>query len=435
MDVEPYSESDCEVILDLYFKYGIEYTCKVLDGVFAFVLHDCSTETTYFVRDPFGVRPMYYFNSTPNFGAASDMKSLVKFNFKINHFPPGSFAVINNNTMTINSYFSLNSLYLPLCNTLQEEYSRYTSLINMTFTEAVKKRLMSDRPVACLLSGGLDSSLVTALVCKLTGKKIQTFSIGLEGSPDLEYANKVATYLDTKHTSVIVSEKDFIEAIPETIKTIESYDTTTVRASVGNYLISKYISENSDCKVIFNGDGSDELFGGYLYFHSSPSVLDSDKETVRLLKDIHKYDVLRSDKSISSCGLEPRTPFLDKTFVSTFRSIPIHYRFQKGEIEKKIIRDSFKDYLPNEILYRQKEAFSDGVSSKSRSWYEIIGDHVKNCEVKNYNVKHLNIKTSEQSYYYKLFQKDYPHCEHIIPYYWMPKWSNTDDPSARTLNK
>ena len=183
---------------------------------------------------------------------------------------------------------------------------------------AVKKRVMNtDRPIACLLSGGLDSSLITALVQKFyTNSVLETYSIGLEGSVDLKYAKIVADYLKTKHTTIVVSEKDFLNAIPETIHAIESFDTTTVRASVGNYLVSKYISEHSEAKVIFNGDGSDEVCGGYLYFHAAPDPIEFDKENRRLLKDIHLFDVLRSDRSISSNGLEARTPFLDKSICS-----------------------------------------------------------------------------------------------------------------------
>ena len=169
-----------------------------------------------------------------------------------------------------------------------------------------------------------------------------------------------------------MSENDFFESIPEVIKNIESYDTTTVRASVGNYLISKYISQNTDYKVIFNGDGSDELTGGYLYFHNSPNIIHSHFECIRLLENIHYFDVLRSDRSISSCGLEPRTPFLDKSFVNLYLSIPLQVRFQTGQIEKKLLRDSFEGFLPYEILYRKKEAFSDGVSAENNSWYKII---------------------------------------------------------------
>ena len=319
-----------------------------------------------------------------------------------------------------------------------DERNYYKSLIKGSLINAVKKRLLSDRPIACLLSGGLDSSLITSIVVQLTKQKsktkIETFSIGLPGSTDLKYAKIVANYLGTKHHEILVTEDKFFDAIPEVVKIIESYDTTTVRASVGNYLVSKYISEHSKAKVIFNGDGSDELTGGYLYFHKAPNNLLFDYEVKTLLSNIHYFDVLRSDRSISSCGLEPRTPFLDKTFVSNYLSIPLIYRIEKG-MEKKLLRDSFQEFLPTEVLYRTKEAFSDGVSGTERSWFEIIAERLKSIDIPilDFNNEYLTPRTKEQMYYRYLFEKEYSGREKIIPYFWMPKWSNTTDPSARTL--
>lgn len=332
---------------------------------------------------------------------------------------------------------------MPLCSQFKsfvDERNYYKSLIKGTLINAVKKRLLSDRPIACLLSGGLDSSLITSIVVNLlkdkTKNKLETFSIGLPGSTDLVYAKKVANYLGTKHTEILLTEDDFFNAIPEVIEKIESYDTTTLRASVGNYLVSRYISQNSKAKVIFNGDGSDELTGGYLYFNKAPNSLLFDFEVKHLLQNIHYFDVLRSDRSISSCGLEPRTPFLDKTFVNTYLSIPLYYRKPEGnEIEKKILRDSFMEFLPRDVLYRKKEAFSDGVSGNDRSWYQVISEKLDKIDIPifEHNEKHMCPKTKEQMYYRYLFEQKYPKRENVIPYFWMPKWSNTTDPSARTL--
>jgi asparagine synthase (glutamine-hydrolysing) len=250
------------------------------------------------------------------------------------------------------------------------------------------------------------------------------------------------------------------DAIPEVIKAIESYDTTTVRASIGNYLIGKYIAVNSDAKVIFNGDGSDELLGGYLYMHKCPDDIEFDKETRRLLKDIHLFDVLRSDKSISSNGLEPRTPFLDRSFVNYVLSIPALFRNHTNfkESEKYLLRNSFsekyftnnngRNVLPDEILWRKKEAFSDGVSSHGRSLYQILQEKIAekinkeqealqtisiNLEQdKAYFTFEANIET-EKMYYKRIFDKEFPNCSHILPYFWMPKYTNATDPSARTL--
>ena len=281
----------------------------------------------------------------------------------------------------------------------------------------------------------------------MKNEQIETYSIGLENSEDIKYARIVADYIGSKHTEIIVSEKDMFDAIPYVIKAIESYDTTTVRASIGNYLIGKYIAANSKAKVIFNGDGSDELLGGYLYMHKCPDDIEFDKETRRLLKDIYLFDVLRSDKSISSNGLEPRTPFLDRSFVNYILSIPPYFRNHNNfkQCEKYLLRSSFKNInfkdnlerqiLPDEILWRKKEAFSDGVSSHGRSLFvilqEFIADYYDN---KTPSLKpHIPSIELEKNYYKEIFESEYPNCSNILPYFWMPKYTNATDPSARTL--
>ena len=259
----------------------------------------------------------------------------------------------------------------------------------------------------------------------------------------------------TDHHEIIIGEKEFFDAIPEVIRAIESYDTTTVRASVGNYLIGKYIAEHSTAKVIFNGDGADELMGGYLYFHKAPSATEFDRECKRLMRDISFYDVLRSDRSISSNGLEPRTPFLDRKWVEFYLSISkdIRYHVQNGQCEKYLIRNAFNeiypDLLPKSILWRTKEAFSDGVSSLTRSWFTIINENIDRlCDADETlsntlednimiykNLRLTNPPTTmEQSYYRYLYNKSYYGTDNIIPYYWMPKYVDASDASARTLN-
>jgi asparagine synthase (glutamine-hydrolysing) len=308
---------------------------------------------------------------------------------------------------------------------------------------AVKKRVSTtDRPIACLLSGGLDSSLITALINeehkKYSTQPLETYSIGLKGSEDLRCAKIVADYLETNHTEIIVSEDDMFSIIPHVIYAIESYDTTTVRASIGNYLLGKYISKNSSAKVIFNGDGSDEICGGYLYMNLCPDAIEYDKETRRLLKDIYFFDVLRSDKCISSHGLEPRTPFLDRSFVDFYLSIPPKIRHDNPE--KYLLRSAFSienyhnrkglQLLPNSILWRRKEAFSDGVSGTGNSLYQILQKFIST----EMNMYPPSIEM-EKKYYKELFLKYYPSSDGIIPYYWMPKYTkNTTDPSARTLS-
>jgi len=257
----------------------------------------------------------------------------------------------------------------------------------------------------------------------------------MEGGEDLKYARMVADFLNTKHTEIVLSEEDFLNAIPTVIETVESYDTTTIRASVGNYLVAKYIREHSDAKVIFNGDGSDEVTGGYLYLHNSPTVNDFDNECRRLIRNIHTFDVQRSDRCVSSNGLEPRTPFLDKNFVETYLSINKYLR--KTQSEKYLLRKAFVGELPNEVLWRTKEAFSDGISKQSRSWYQIIDEFISDKSLRDINTDYLQPITKEQVYYRQIFEDIFGerNCINVIPYFWMPRFCDeTNDSSARTLN-
>ena len=453
INIIPKTNSDCEVIIHLYRKFGIENTVQMLDGVFAFMLYDNKSDKIYVARDPYGVRPLFKYEldkSINIYGFASELKQLyyLKKNYQggdLQQFSPGTYAIYNN---TNNGYqlekekcyntFNFNSFdVFP-----QEKWGLYYSLIRDNFERAVKKRVENtERPIACLLSGGLDSSLVTSLVKKYyTGEQLETYSIGLEGAEDLKYAKQVAEFLNTKHTEIIVSEQDFFNAIPEVIEKIESYDTTTVRASVGNYLIGKYIKKHSVAKVIFNGDGSDELCGGYLYMHCAPNALEFDLECKRLLNEICYFDVLRSDRSISTNGLEPRTPFLDRGWVEVYLSIPKEVRFHAlhNLPEKYLLRKAFDNggYLPDNILWRTKEAFSDGVSSLNRSWYSIIDEKVKILKgsfVVNEVTKVNKPTTLEQHYYRDIFDTLYRGCEDVIPHFWMPKFVEANDASARTL--
>jgi len=455
MNITPTTDSDCEVIIHLYLKYGIEQTLIMLDGVFSFILYDNRilhnlTNKVYIARDPYGVRPLYTLSYTniSLVGFASEMKCLIDFhnldptNCCIEQFQPGTYCEYNLSSK-VQSRWELVKKYTPyFLPTFSYNWHINDNTKNQIYTQvayylrcAVYKRcLTTERPIACLLSGGLDSSLITALVneyYKVNKYDIQleTYSIGLAGSDDLKHAKIVADFLGTKHTEIIVTEQDMFNVIPELIYAIESYDTTTVRASIGNYLLGKYISKHSNAKVIFNGDGSDELFGGYLYMNKCPDDIEFDKETRRLLKDIHLFDVLRSDKSISSNGLEPRTPFLDKNFVNYCLSIPPYFRNHTNfkECEKYILRKSFEGILPDVILWRKKEAFSDGVSLHNRSLYQILQEQISSKINKESNID------TEKYYYKQLFNDYYPMCENIIPYFWMPKYTNATDPSARTL--
>ena len=493
MKVTPITGSDCEVIIHLYIKYGIEQTLNMIEGEYAFLLYDPRTKQIYVSRDQYGVRPLYYLKNEHTdtnannilYGFASELKCLEYFynndcNYlahSINQFEPGTYSSFSLSIINLEDdngpkySWTIEKknvpYFIPGCshswtinnqtdnNFLMNLFSKIATYLNA----AVNKRcLTTERPIACLLSGGLDSSLVAALVKNyynthnLYHNKLETYSIGLEGSEDLKYAKIVADYLETDHTEIIVTEDEMFEAIPEVIRAIESYDTTSVRASIGNYLLGKYISKHSKAKVIFNGDGSDELFGGYLYMNKCPDDIEFDKETRRLLKDIYMFDVLRSDKSISSHGLEPRTPFLDRSFVNFILSIPPNIRNHKNykenlvSVEKYILRKSFtspnfkncngKPLLPDIILWRKKEAFSDGVSGHGRSLYKILQDKIAsrmNMLQQNKELIYTASIEIEKKYYKEIFDTAYPNCSHILPYFWMPKYTNATDPSARTL--
>ncbi|MFL3027491.1 MAG: asparagine synthase (glutamine-hydrolyzing) [Candidatus Neomarinimicrobiota bacterium] len=432
--------SDSEIILQMYKKLGIEKTVNELDGVFMFVLHDARTNTLFASRDPMGVRPGFLGYKKNEIFICSEAKPMMKFCDEITPFPPGTWWS-SKNISQYNRYFFYQADRI-------DEYHEdvICDEINRLLTSAVKKRLMSEREIGCLLSGGLDSSLITSLVSQFQPDgQLNTFSIGMKGSIDLEYSQIVANYLNTKHHQIEISANEFLEAIETVIYNIESYDTTTVRASVGNYLVSKYIKENTNCKVIFNGDGSDEVCCGYVYLKNAPSINELQNESERLIKEIFYFDVLRSDRSISCNGLEARTPFLDKSFVKYYLSIPAELKQFDGidRLEKHLLRKAFHGYdiLPNEVLWRRKCAFSDGVSSQNNSWHKIIQNHIdKIITDKEFNelkdtYDHCPPQLKESYYYRKVFDSFFPNQHKLIPHFWMPKWTNVTDPSARELEE
>lgn len=451
------SGSDCEVILHMYQKFGIERTVKELDGVFAFVLYD--TKAGVFVaRDPIGIRPLFVgIDSERNlFAFASEMKS-IGFCKVISQFEPGNWWHVVTGKIP---YFSLSTPKVIGFN--------YKQNIRKLLKSAVKKRMMSDRPIGALLSGGLDSSLIAGLVQKYSDRPINTYAIGMEGSPDLKYADIVSKYIGSNHKNLIVSPKGFIDAIEQTIFQIESYDVTTVRASVGNYVVSKWISQNSDDKVIFCGDVSDEIFGGYRGFSQAPTDESLHLSIIKMVKNIHYFDVLRSDRSISGAGLEARIPYADKDFLEYVMSIPVAQKrfgklidktilkpkieqiddednidteFSSENMEKYILRAAFEKsgLIPDEILWRRKEAFSDGVSGE-RDWFAIIQDHVEEL----YTDEEYEEKSSkygcnppydkESLWYREIFENIYPNRGNVIPYFWKHPFCTESDPSARKLD-
>ena len=463
--LDVHSGSDCEVIGHLYEKYADNLTSffRSLDGVFAIILVDLKRRRVVVGRDPYGVRPLYYGMIEDEVGGtiarifSSEIKGLGRDCIRIQAIQPGHYYVfpLDQKHMTLHEtcvqyhtpHWVVNPSMTP---SHPSGLENACSALRFALEEAVRKRLMTERPIAALLSGGVDSSLIAALAARFLRERnlppLKTFSIGMPGSTDLKFARQVADWIGSDHTEIVKTANEFFSAIPHVVRDIGSYDTTSVRASVGNWLVSKTIAEVSDCKVVFNGDGSDEIFGSYLYFYKAPTDRDFEEETERLLRDIHMFDVLRSDRCISSHGLEPRTPFLDKQFVAVAKQIATCWRRpSKERCEKWILRRAFDDgvTLPREVLWRRKEAFSDGVSSTEKSWYEEIQERCTALVPPDWATKiqgvaaydYLTPQTAEQYYYRYLFLATYgPTPLSTVPYFWMPKWSpGATDPSARTL--
>lgn len=429
---EMHSKSDCEVIMHLYDQFGMQETVKLLDGVFAFALYDYTEDVTFIARDPIGVRPLFMGFSDGNY-FASEAKALNHCR-NVRQFAAGTWWSTENPTK-YHRYFDVEKIDYFTPTDIEDVYKNVRVLLE----NAVKKRIMSDRPIGCLLSGGLDSSLVAGILHRYYGNNLHTFSIGMAGSTDLKYAQKVAKHLgiEANHHTVTFTADEGLDAVREVIRCIESFDITTIRASVGMYLVSKYIKENTDITVIYSGEGADEVAQGYLYFHDAPCAYDADKESKRLIADLPYYDVLRSDRTTSAHSLEVRVPFLDKEFIKYYLSVHYHLRVPIQGIEKYIIRKAFEetDYLPYDVLWRTKEAFSDGVSSEEKSWYEILQDQIeiiitdKEMELRGGDCP------SKEAYYYKRIYNEYYKDYDLTPYYWMPKWNDTADPSARTIQR
>ncbi|XP_041367373.1 asparagine synthetase [glutamine-hydrolyzing]-like [Gigantopelta aegis] len=458
-DLNISTECDGEPIIHLYAKFGAEFTASHLDGVFSFCLLDTANRKVILGRDLAGIRPMYRLITEKGFLAVcSEAKGLFGLSHcftdkdaDIQPFPPGHVEVYDLDHLGHAQFkeraryhkMGTEPVYKTICPPLTDNIKKN---IVTCLEAAVEKRMMADRRIGCLLSGGLDSSLITAIVVKKAKEMkltypIQTFAIGMEGSPDLTAAKKVAKYLGTEHHEVVFTPEEGIVAIKKVIYHLESYDITTIRSSVGMYLLSEYISRKTDTVVIMSGEGSDEIAQGYIYFHNAPSPSAADAESRRLLEDLYMYDVLRGDRTTAAWGLEIRVPFLDHHFTSYYLSIDEELRVPKKGIEKYLLRSAFDfgDFLPKDILWRPKEAFSDGVSPTTRSWHDIIQEHVEQ-QINSQDLEEAsslfphNTPRSKEAYYYRtVFEKHFPGKSFWIPYYWMPKWSKSDDPSARTL--
>jgi len=451
-DLKLFSNSDCEVIYHLYQKFNdINIVINLLHGEFAFILSiiECNNSIHYICRDPIGVRPLFYGYNNDKFIFSSLLSGITtskNYFENIDVFPPGNLLVLKFDIELLIHYEFIQyySYNYPILYNLKNSniYQEITSRL----IQAVNTRLDSEREIGALLSGGLDSSLICGIVSKiLKVDNLRTFSIGMKKGTDLDYANKVSQHLNTNHTEIFFTPEEGLNAIDSVLETTETWDITTIRASVGQFLLGNYISKNSDIKVILNGDGADEVEMGYLYFYLAPDAEQGQKETVKLVKEIHRYDGLRVDRCISSHGLEARLPFLDVKFVDYYMSIDPELKIpNKERMEKQLIRDAFytlyPDILPHDVLYRKKEAFSDGISSKEKSWFEIIGEWI-NTKISDdeYDNRDLDIYgscRSKESYYYKKsFNNRFGEKNtHIIPRYWLPNWIETNgEPSARIL--
>ncbi len=428
------SDSDCEILIPMYKEYGLKMFEK-LDAEFALVMYDNETKKIIAGRDPIGIRPLFYgFGEKGNIVFSSEMKSLIGLCKDIKPFPPG-YYYIDGKFIQYYDATKVKKVSNDKLNTIFEK-------INEKLTSAVLKRLDSDVPVGFLLSGGLDSSLVCSIANKKSNKPIKTFAIGMDKDAiDLKYAKQVADYIGSDHTEVIISKEDVLKSLKEVIYILETWDITTIRASIGMYLLSKWIKENTDIKVLLTGEVSDELFG-YKYTDFAPNATEFQEESKKRIRELYMYDVLRVDRCISSNSLEARVPFADLDFVKYVMSIDPEKKMNKYNMGKYLLRESFKkDYLPENILYREKAAFSDAVGHSLVDDLKEFAENKYSDEefkekIKKYK-KHIPF-TKESLLYREIFDSYYKDNDDVIVDYWMPnkKWDgcNVNDPSARVLS-
>lgn len=427
------SDSDCEILLPLFKEFGFEMFSK-LDAEFALIIYDKKEDKIIAARDPLGIRPLYYGKSKSNdtYIFASEPKILVDLVEDIFPFPPGYY------------FDGEKFIQYSFITDVESKHTRMRDVeknIHSLLVEGVRKRLDSDAPIGFLLSGGLDSSLVCSIATKILKKPIETFAIGMEKDAiDLKYAKEVADYLKTNHHEVIITRDDVISSLEEVIYNLATYDITTIRASVGMYLLCKYIHENTDIKVLLTGEISDELFG-YKYTDYAPNPEEFQKESKKRIDEIHMYDVLRADRCISSNSLEARVTFGDLAFVKYVMEIDPKIKMNRYNKGKYLLRKAFEgDYLPKDILYREKAAFSDAVGhSLVEDIKEFAEDYYTDEEFEINRKKYTFAQpfTKESLMYREIFEKYYPGQAHMIKDFWMPnkswKGCDVDDPSARFL--
>ena len=427
------SDSDCEVLLPLYAKYGVDMFSK-LDAEFAMIIYDTDTKTLVAARDPIGIRPLYYgFDDDGYIVLASEAKNIVPYCKKVLPFPPGHYYK--------DGKFTCYCDITKVDHVIHDDLDTIFTNIHDKLVAGVQKRLVSDSKVGFLLSGGLDSSLVCAIAQRMEDHPIKTFAIGMsEDAIDLKYAKEVADYIGSEHTEVIITKEDVINSLEEVIHILGTYDITTIRASMGMYLLCKKIHEISDVRVLLTGEISDELFG-YKYTDFAPSAEAFQEEAVKRIHEIHMYDVLRADRCISSNSLEARVPFGDLDFVKYVMAIDPKKKLNTYGKGKYLLRKAFEgDLLPHDILFREKAAFSDAVGHS-------MVDHLKEYAASYYSDEEYEEKrkqytfatpfTKESLLYREIFEKYYEGRAEMVVDFWMPNksWEGCDvnDPSARVL--
>ena len=453
------TQSDCEIILALYQEKGINFVDD-LNGIFAFAIYDSINNEFFIARDHMGIIPLYMgWDKNGTFYVASELKALEGVCSKIELFPPGHYWFSKNNAPT--RWYNRDWV------DYQKVKNNKTNISDLhdALSDAVHRQLMSDVPYGVLLSGGLDSSITSALAKKFSSKRVESndtqsawwpqlhsFSVGLEGSPDLEAARKVSEHIGSIHHEVIFTIQEGLDAIRDVIYHLETYDITTVRASTPMFLMARSIKSHG-IKMVLSGEGADELFGGYLYFHKAPSAEEFHKETVRKLDKLHQYDCLRANKSLAAWGIEGRVPFLDKEFIDVAMRInPEDKMINSERMEKWVVRKAFEDYLPESVAWRQKEQFSDGVGY---SWIDTLKEVVENAitDDQMINAKFrfpLQTPQNKEEFYYRsIFEEHFPSdtasmsvpsvpsvaCSTPIALEWDEAFKNQNDPSGRAVAK
>ena len=453
------TNSDCEIILALYKEKKHEFLNE-LNGIFAFALYDSENDTYFIARDHMGIIPLYIgWDKKGTLYVASELKSLEGVCSKIDLFPPGHYLT--------NSDDKYVKWYNPKWVEYDSVSNNTTSIKDLhdSLSSAVKRQLMSDVPYGVLLSGGLDSSITSALAKRFSLKRIESgdtqdawwpqlhsFSVGLKGSPDLKAAKLVSEHIGTIHHEIIFTVQEGLDALRDVIYHLETYDITTIRASTPMYLMARAI-KSLGIKMVLSGEGADELFGGYLYFHKAPSPEEFHNETVRKLNKLHQYDCLRANKALAAWGIEGRVPFLDRQFIEVAMNInPKDKMIDNDRIEKWVVRKAFEEYLPKEVLWRQKEQFSDGVGySWIDSLKELVSKEITDKQMELASKKYpINPPQNKEEYYYRtIFEEHFPSdaaaksvpsvpsvaCSSPQALEWDESFKNQNDPSGRAISK